>query len=380
MNSIEPRVRSRHDERATSRGDVWRAALRGLATTPRTGHGRVRRHRDRGRCAARGRQGRHRQERRARHREQDLELGHAGRAGRRRRRRAGRASDACGTAGAGANAPASARRSGSSSVKRAPPPGRSVDAERATHQRCELGRDRQAEAGALHVLRDERPEDQLAARRAARPGPLSSTSTSATPRLGCDRDLDVAAGRRPAQRVRDAGCRRSAADGRRRRARRRVAGRARRAARPRPCARRRRARGSACVQSASRSTCSRFSEKRRASSFARSSRSPIRRCRRSASTSTTSSEACCSSGSSSRPSASSWTWPWIAVSGVRSSCEMRIRKLRSCSSASRSLRAIRSKPRREQAELVAALAAQLRRRTGRARCARSPPTAPARVA
>ena len=90
----------------------------------------------------------------------------------------------------------------------------------------------------------------------------------------------------------------------------------------------------------SRSTSSRVSEKRRASSFARSRRSPISRCRRSDSESTTSSEAARSSGSSMMSSASAWTWPWIAVSGVRSSCETRIRKFRSSSSASLSLRAI----------------------------------------
>ena len=92
-----------------------------------------------------------------------------------------------------------------------------------------------------------------------------------------------------------------------------------------------------------RSTSSTLSVKRRVSSRARSSRSPIRRCRRPASASTISSDACCSSSPSITPSAIACTWPWIAVSGVRSSCEMRIRKLRSCSLASPSRRAICSK-------------------------------------
>ena len=77
-----------------------------------------------------------------------------------------------------------------------------------------------------------------------------------------------------------------------------------------------------------------------ASSLARSSTSPTSRSSRSASIATTESDSASASGSSIRPSRSASTWPRIAVSGVRSSCETDIRKLRSCSSASASREAI----------------------------------------
>ena len=83
------------------------------------------------------------------------------------------------------------------------------------------------------------------------------------------------------------------------------------------------------------STSSRSTVKRCASSLARSSTSPTSRSSRSASAATTSSDSARAFGSSASPSRSASTWPRIAVSGVRSSCETDIRKFRSCSSASR---------------------------------------------
>ena len=82
------------------------------------------------------------------------------------------------------------------------------------------------------------------------------------------------------------------------------------------------------------STSSWRTVKRRVSSFARSSTSPTSRSSRIASAEITSSEAVRSAGSSTTPSRSASTCPRIAVSGVRSSCETVIRKLRSSSSAS----------------------------------------------
>ena len=85
------------------------------------------------------------------------------------------------------------------------------------------------------------------------------------------------------------------------------------------------------------STSSRSSAKRRASSLARSRTSPTRRSRRSASSATTSSDRCRDASSSRTPSRSAETWPRIAVSGVRSSCETDMRKLRESCSDSASL-------------------------------------------
>ena len=62
--------------------------------------------------------------------------------------------------------------------------------------------------------------------------------------------------------------------------------------------------------------------------------SPTSRSSRRDSASTTSSESVRCSGSSTTPSSSAETWPRIAVSGVRSSCETDIRKLRSRGSVS----------------------------------------------
>ena len=88
----------------------------------------------------------------------------------------------------------------------------------------------------------------------------------------------------------------------------------------------------------STSSCS--TVKRCASSLARSSTSPTSRSSRSASAATTSSDSASQSGVDDQPSRSASTWPRIAVSGVRSSCETDIRKFRSCSSASASRAAI----------------------------------------
>ena len=78
-----------------------------------------------------------------------------------------------------------------------------------------------------------------------------------------------------------------------------------------------------------------------------------------ASASTISSDACCSSSPSITPSAIACTWPWIAVSGVHSSCEIRIRKLRSCSLASPRQPRHLLEAQRELAELVGALRRQV---------------------
>ena len=91
----------------------------------------------------------------------------------------------------------------------------------------------------------------------------------------------------------------------------------------------------------STSSCSTVN--RCASSFARSSTSPTSRSSRSASAAITVSEAARSSSSVTTPSRRASTWPRIAVSGVRSSCETDIRKLRSSSSASESRAAISRK-------------------------------------
>ncbi len=88
------------------------------------------------------------------------------------------------------------------------------------------------------------------------------------------------------------------------------------------------------------STSSRVTAKRCVSSFARSRMSPTSRSSRVASASTVSSDASCCSGSSTTPSSSAETWPRIAVSGVRSSCDTDIRKFRSISSTSASRPAI----------------------------------------
>ena len=90
----------------------------------------------------------------------------------------------------------------------------------------------------------------------------------------------------------------------------------------------------ACSQRRSISTSSSSSVKRCASSFARSSTSPTSRSSRPAASAITSSDCPASSRSSITPSESAETWPRIAVSGVRSSCETVIRKLRSIFSAS----------------------------------------------
>ena len=88
------------------------------------------------------------------------------------------------------------------------------------------------------------------------------------------------------------------------------------------------------------STSSARTVKRCASSLARSStsltRRPSRRCVRDRSSSDSSS----ASGSVTTPSRSAATWPRIAVSGVRSSCETDMRKFRSSSSPPRAARAI----------------------------------------
>ena len=91
----------------------------------------------------------------------------------------------------------------------------------------------------------------------------------------------------------------------------------------------------------STSSCSTVN--RRASSFARSSTSLTRRERRSVSSATISSETPRASSSSTSPSLSAATWPRIAVSGVRSSCDTDMRKFRSSCSASPSRRAITAK-------------------------------------
>ena len=70
--------------------------------------------------------------------------------------------------------------------------------------------------------------------------------------------------------------------------------------------------------------------------------SPTSRSSRRASASTIASERARSSGSSTRPSESAATWPRIAVSGVRSSCETDIRKFRSRASDSISFPVISS--------------------------------------
>ena len=88
------------------------------------------------------------------------------------------------------------------------------------------------------------------------------------------------------------------------------------------------------------STSSRRSAKRRASSLARSRTSPTRRSSRSASSAITSSDRRRDSASSMTPSRSAATCPRIAVSGVRSSCETDMRKLRESSSDSASRVAI----------------------------------------
>ena len=100
------------------------------------------------------------------------------------------------------------------------------------------------------------------------------------------------------------------------------------------------------------STSSCRTVKRCASSFARSSTSPTRRSSRAASAAITVSDAARSSSSVTTPSRSASTWPRIAVSGVRSSCETVIRKLRSSSSASASLAAISPEPVGELADLA----------------------------
>ena len=69
------------------------------------------------------------------------------------------------------------------------------------------------------------------------------------------------------------------------------------------------------------STSSRRTVKRRAFSLARSSTSPTSRSSLAVSASITSSEEARDSGSAAIPSRSASTWPRIAVSGVRSSCE-----------------------------------------------------------
>ena len=77
------------------------------------------------------------------------------------------------------------------------------------------------------------------------------------------------------------------------------------------------------------STSSAVTVKRCVSSFARSRMSPTSRSSRCASASTVSSDACRSSGSVDDALEQRDTWPRIAVSGVRSSCDTDIRKLRS---------------------------------------------------
>ena len=191
------------------------------------------------------------------------------------------------------------------------------------------------------------------------PGPLSSTSTSARPRSARTETSTAPPRRRPAQRVRD-----QVADDLQQAVavaehQYRPAERLRSAARRTPCGHRRRARGSRArrarrgrrARGSARSGAPRASRGRAGRRSAAAGDRPRRARRRATPAARRDRRAA--------PSAISCTWPWIAVSGVRSSCEIRIRKLRSCSSDSRSLRAIRSKPRREQAELVPALAAQL---------------------
>src|SRR5207253_1155554 len=75
-----------------------------------------------------------------------------------------------------------------------------------------------------------------------------------------------------------------------------------------------------------------LAEQREAASVARSRTSPTGRSSRKASSAITSSERRLASSSSRTPSRSAATWPRIAVSGVRSSCETDMRKWReSCS-------------------------------------------------
>ena len=218
-----------------------------------------------------------------------------------------------------------------------------ADHDRAAHRLRELGGDRQAEADAVaHVARHERAQDRGPLRLGdARAGVADDDLARSHPRADVDRDLAVR--RRRMQRVRDeVGDDLQDAVA--------VAEHDRASPSALTCSSTWRPRASSrCAPTAlladrrARSTSSTLSENRRVSSRARSSRSPIRRCRRPASASTISSDACCSSSPSITPSAIACTWPWIAVSGVRSSCEMRIRKLRSCSLASLSWRAICSK-------------------------------------
>ena len=97
------------------------------------------------------------------------------------------------------------------------------------------------------------------------------------------------------------------------------------------------------------STSSRVTVNRCVSSFARSRMSPTSRSSRVASASTVSSDARCCSGSWTTPSSSAETWPRIAVSGVRSSCDTDIRKFRSISSTSASRPGHLPEPRRSDA-------------------------------
>ena len=91
------------------------------------------------------------------------------------------------------------------------------------------------------------------------------------------------------------------------------------------------------------STSSWRSAKRRASSFARSRTSPTSRSSRNASSEITSSDRRRAASSSRTPSRSAATWPRIAVSGVRSSCDTDMRKLRESCSDSASLAVISPK-------------------------------------
>ena len=102
-------------------------------------------------------------------------------------------------------------------------------------------------------------------------------------------------------------------------------------------------------------------EAARASSFARSSTSPTSRSSRSASAAITSARRARLLVVVTRPSRSAATWPRIAVSGVRSSCETDMRKFRSSSSASASRAAI-SRKRSERWPISPAPAPGARRR------------------
>ncbi len=187
------------------------------------------------------------------------------------------------------------------------------------------------------------------------PGPLSLDVDDAV-RSARPRPRPLRRGASSGARCRS-GCPRSAGDGRRRRARSAAARLGVELDAPR-------ARGGAAGMGGVRAErvevdVLAFSEKRRASSLARSSRSPISRCSRSASTSTTRATPAARLGSSSRPSAIRLH---VALDRASAACAARARCASgSCARARRSARGCApcARSAREQAELVAALAAEV---------------------